>query len=213
MPTEYAICFARAPIRYLRLPRCPRGAAAWAILRRRVRRGNLAGTVTVRYAPGMSTVLEVVPAGVFSTAYEVLADGQPKGRIEHRILSLRDEAVITTPNHTFTAHRPRVFRAGAVLESAGGTLRAKADKEGFWRENYKVRFGDAVLYLRQKVWSLRGVFLISDPSDEIGSIRLQKAFSRRMLVEYAVDTPPPLEITEFLVWIVLMVQRRQAAAA
>jgi len=161
----------------------------------------------------MSTVLEVVPAGVFSAAYEVLADGLPKGRIEHRILSMRDEAVITTPEQAFTAHRPRVFRAGAVLEAADGMPRAKADKEGFWRENYEVRFGDAVLYLRQKVWSLRGVFLISDRSGEIGSIRLERMFSRRMLVEYSIAAPPPLEITEFLVWIVLMVQRRQTTAA
>lgn len=161
----------------------------------------------------MSTVLEVVPAGVFSVAYDVLADGQLKGRIEHRMLSLRDEALITTPDRTYTAHRPKAFRAAAVLESADGAPRAKADKEGFWRENYEVRFGDAVLYLRQKVWSLRGVFLISDPSGEIGCIRLQKAFSRRMLVEYPIAAPPPLEISEFLVWIVLMVQRRQAAAA
>mgnify|MGYP001115306857 CR=1 FL=1 len=155
--------------------------------------------------------LEIVPAGVFTTAYDVLADGLPKGRIEHRILSMRDEAVITSPDRTFTARRERVFRAGAVLESAEGTLRAKAEREQFWREHYRIRFDDTTLFLRQKAWSLKSVFLISDGSGEIGSIQRQKLFSRRMVAEFPATPPPPLEITGFLVWIVLMVQRRQAS--
>jgi hypothetical protein len=161
----------------------------------------------------MSTVLSVVPAGVFSTAYDVLADGLPKGRIEHRILSLRDEAVITTPDRTFTARRERVFRAGAVLESAEGVPCAKAERERFWREHYRVQFGDTTLFLRQKAWSLKGVFLISDASGEIGSIRMARMMSRRMLAVFPAAAPPPLEIVEFLVWIVLMVHRRQASDA
>lgn len=154
---------------------------------------------------------EVVPVGVFSTAYDVLVGGIPKGRIEHRILSIRDEAVIATPDRTFTARRERVFRAGAVLESAEGALRAKAEREQFRREHYRVRFDDATLFLRQKAWSLKGVFLIFDGTGEIGSIQRQKLFSRRMVVEFPASPPPPLEITGFLVWIVLMVQRRQAS--
>jgi|WetSurMetagenome_2_1015567.scaffolds.fasta_scaffold868989_1 hypothetical protein len=155
--------------------------------------------------------LEVVPAGAFSTAYDVLVDGLPKGRIEHRVLSLRDEAVVTTPDRSFTARRERVFRAGAVLESAGGTLRATAEREQVWREHYRVRFGDTTLFLRQKAWSLKGVFLISDGTGEIGSIRRERMMSRRMVVELPNAAPPPLEIIEFLVWIVLMVQRRQSS--
>ena len=155
--------------------------------------------------------IEIVPAGVFSVTYDVLVDGLPRGRIEHRILSMRDEAVITTPDRTFTARRERVFRAGAVLESAEGTLRAEAERERFWREHYRVRFDGTTLFLRQKAWSLKGVFLISDGSGEIGSIQLQKLVSRRMAVEFPTAASPPLEITEFLVWIVLMVQRRQAS--
>ncbi|OHD70399.1 MAG: hypothetical protein A2177_15315 [Spirochaetes bacterium RBG_13_68_11] len=160
----------------------------------------------------MSVVkFEVVPVGVFTTAYDVLADGLPKGRIEHRILSMRDEALISTPERTFTARREKAFRAGAVLESPEGVLRASAEKEEFWREIYRVRFEGSTLSLRQKLMSARGLFLISDESGEIGSIRLERLFSRRMVVEFTADAPPPLEITEFLVWIVLMVQRRQAS--
>jgi hypothetical protein len=157
---------------------------------------------------------EVVPVGVFSTAYNVLADGLPKGRIEHRVLSIRDEAVITTPDRTFTARRQKVFRAGAVLESMEGVLRAKAEKEKFWREEYRVQFDSTTLLLRQKPWSLKGMFLISDQSGEIGSIARERLFTRRLVVEVAAGAEePPLEITEFLVWIVLMVQRRHAAEA
>jgi hypothetical protein len=156
--------------------------------------------------------LEVVPVGVFTTAYDVLSDGLPKGRIEHRMLSMRDEAVISTAGRTFTARREKVFRAGAVLESPEGVLRASAEREQFWRENYRIRFDGTTLSLRQKFMSARGLFLIFDESGEIGSIRLERLFSRRMVVEFPAASPPPLEITEFLVWIVLMVQRRQASS-
>lgn len=158
-------------------------------------------------------VLQVVPAGVFSAAYDVLEDGQPKGRIEHRMLSLRDEAVITAGDRTFHARRPRAFRAAATLESAEGVLRAKAEKETFWHEHYRVEYGGDALFLRQKLMSWRGLFVITDGTGEIGGIRLEKLFSRRMLVEFATGSPPPLEICEFLVWIVLMVQRRQSSEA
>jgi hypothetical protein len=155
--------------------------------------------------------LEVVPASVFTTTYDVLSDGISKGRIEHRVLSLRDEAVISTPDRSFTARRERVFRAGAVLESSEGALRASAERERVWREHYRVRFGDVTLFLRQKSWSLKGVFLMFDESGEIGSIRRERWFSRRMIVEITAGAPPPLEVAEFLVWIVLMVQRRQSS--
>ncbi|MCX7030815.1 MAG: hypothetical protein NTU62_11945 [Spirochaetes bacterium] len=157
---------------------------------------------------------EVVPAGVLSTAYDVLADGLPKGRIEHRVLSMRDQALISTPDRAFTARREKVFRSTCVLESPEGLLRAKAEKERFWREEYRVQFDSTTLLLRQKPWSLKGMFLISDPSGEIGCIVRERLFTRRLVVEIAAGaTEPPFEIVEFLVWIVLMVQRRHAAEA
>jgi hypothetical protein len=165
------------------------------------------------YARGMAAIrIEVVPAGVFTTAYDVLMDGLPKGRIEHRILTMRDEAVVSTPERTFTARRERVFRAGAVLESPEGVLRANAEREHLWREHYRIQFEGTTLFLRQKRMSWMGMFIISDDSREIGSIRLERLFSRRMIVEFTAAPPPPLEITEFLVWIVLMVHRREASS-
>lgn len=161
----------------------------------------------------MSTVLQVVPAGVFSVAYDVLVDGLPKGRIEHRMLSMRDQALISTPDRTFTARRERALRSACVLETAEGDARASAEKESFWREHYRVRFGGTTLFLRQKLMSRRGLFQIFGESGEIGGIRLERMLSRRMLVEFTTASPPPLEITEFLVWIVLMVHRRQASEA
>ncbi len=158
----------------------------------------------------MAVVFGVVPAGVFSTTYDLLADGVPKARIEHRILSMRAEASIDTTGGTFTARLGRAFRSRAVLESAAGDERAAADRESLWRESYRIAFGDRVLYLRQKPFSFNGLFLISDGSGDVGSIRLQRPFSRRLAVEFAAAAPP-IEIVGFLAWIVLVVQRRQAS--
>jgi hypothetical protein len=159
----------------------------------------------------MAVMIDVVPVGVFSTTYDLLVGGVARGRIEHRILSLKDEASISTTDGTFSAHRDRVLRAGAVLASADGTKRATADRESFWRESYRVAFADRVLYLRRRPFSLSGLFLVADDSGEVGSIRLQRPFSRRLAVGFA-PWAPPIEIVAFLAWIVLMVQRRHASA-
>ena len=98
-----------------------------------------------------------------------------------------------------------------MLESTAGDIRATADRGRFWPESYRVAFGDRVLYLRRKPFSLLGMFLVDDESGEVGSIRLERPFSRRLAVEFA-GSAPPLEIVAFLAWIVLMVQRRQASA-
>jgi hypothetical protein len=158
----------------------------------------------------VAVVIGVVPVGLLSATYEVVADGVPQGRIEHRILSMRDEASIVTPGGTFNARRERVFRAGAVLVAADGSVRAKAERERTWREHYRVSFGDTAVYLRQKPFSFSGLFLVSDDSGGAGSIRLERLFSRRLALEFAAAVPP-LEIVAFLAWIVLMVQRRQSA--
>ena len=87
-------------------------------------------------------------------------------------------------------HGPYLHRAAepvlraelVVLESAEGTLRAMAEREQFWREHYPNRSTTRHSSCGRKAWSLKGVFLISDGSGEIGSIQLQKLFSRRMVV-------------------------------
>lgn len=159
---------------------------------------------------GMAAAIEVVPIGAFSMTYDLLAAGAPSGRIEHRVLSPRDEASISTPGGTFTARREKVFRARAVLASAAGDERATADRESLWRESYRVAFGDRVLHLRRKPFSFSGMFLVADESGDVGSIRLQRPFSRRLAVEFAAAAPP-IEIVAFLAWIVLMLQRHQAS--
>ena len=175
-----------------------------------------AGAAILREGPpadrlaGMAMVIGVVPVGVFSRTYDLVVDGAPGGRIEHRILSTRDEASIGTPGGTFIARRQRAFRSRAVLESAAGDARATADRESVRRESYRVAFGDRILYLRQKPFSFSGLFAITDDTGEVGSIRLERPFSRRLAVEFAVAAPP-IEITAFLAWIVLMVHRRQSS--
>jgi len=159
----------------------------------------------------MAALIEVVPVGVFSATYDLLVGGVVKGRIEHRILSLRDEATIGTAEGVFAARREKAFRSRAVLETAAGDARATADRERFWRESYRVAFGDRVLSLRQKLFSFSGMFPVADDAGGAGSIRLERPFSRRLAVEFAA-VAPPLEIVAFLAWIVLMVQRRQASS-
>lgn len=104
-----------------------------------------------------------------------------------------------------------MFRAGAVLASADGTQCATADRESFWRASCRVAFADRLLYLRRRPFSLSGLFLVADDAVEIGIIRLQRPFSRRLAVTFDLAAPP-MEIAASLAWIVLMVQRRQASA-
>jgi uncharacterized protein YxjI len=155
------------------------------------------------------TVYQVVPTGAFSVTYDVLAGGARMARLEHRLLSLRDEATITASGRTCVARRERVMRASAVLEAGDGTTIATAERETFWRENYRVTFGDRELRLRQEILSWRGRFAVEGPDGATGAIELERWFTRRLVASFSAEAPP-VEVVAFLAWIVLMVHRRQA---
>ncbi len=162
----------------------------------------------------MTARLEAIPTGLFSTEYDVRENGASIGRVGYRPLTLREHGTVTTAGRELSVSREGVLRANYLLCAAGGSVRARAEKQGFAREAYRVTFDGLELFLRKKVFALRAGFVLSDASGEIGLISRESLLSRRMTVELAAPAAGMArELILFLIWVALMIHRRDAAAS
>jgi hypothetical protein len=158
----------------------------------------------------VSPSLQIVPQNVLSYSYDVLLEGAAFGRIENRPFFLLERATLWAGEAQYAARREGLFHPRYLLETAGGVPRARAEKSKIWHEEYRVDFDGRTLTLSELLFRLKGVFVVSDSSGQIGSIAQQRMVSRRLLVEFPVwSTAPPMEVTIFLGWIALMIQRRR----
>jgi hypothetical protein len=141
--------------------------------------------------------LEAVPDGLLSLAYDVRADGCTVGRVEHRPLPLLKQGTVTIGDQAFPITREGVLRPNYLMSASDGSVRARAEKQGLGGYAYRVRFGDSVILLKKKVFSMR-----------------ESILSRCMAVvleDRAADMPR--EVSLFLIWIALMIHRAEAAAS
>ena len=162
----------------------------------------------------MTARLEAIPAGLFSTEFDVRENDASIGRVRYRPLALRKQGTVTTAGRALAVSREGVLRADYLLSAADGSVRARAEKQGFARESYRVTFGGSEVFLKKKVFALRETFVLSDGSGEIGLIRRESLLSRRMTVELAASAAGMArEIVLFLIWVSLMIHRRDAAAS
>ena len=158
----------------------------------------------------MKTTLEAVPAGLFSSTFDVHEGGAVIGRIVNRAF-FRERGTLETGGLTFSADRERGLRTSYTLRSAAGEPVARAERQGLLREAYRVSFEGTEWILTKKALAMRDTLVISDASGDIGRIVQINLLSRRLLFEAATGVPP--EIGLFLIWIALMVRRRTGAGS
>ena len=162
----------------------------------------------------MSARLEAVPAGLFSAEYDVRENDASIGRIAYKPLALLERGTVTTADRVLSVSREGVLRANYLLRTPDSSVRARAEKQGFAREAYRVSFDGSEISLRKKVFAWRETFILSDASGEIGLICRESLLSRRMTVEIAAPaTGMPREIILFLIWVALMIRRRDVAVS
>ena len=160
----------------------------------------------------MSARLEVVPSGLLSLGYEVRENGTPVGTIENRPLHLLVKGMVAANGREYAVVREGVFRANYWLRAADGAMRAKAEQKGFTGTAYRLLFDASQIFLRKKTFAMRETFLLSDASGEAGSIVRESLLSRRMAVELdEAAAGLPREVVLFMVWIALMIHRRDSA--
>jgi hypothetical protein len=161
----------------------------------------------------MTRSLQVIPEGLFSMNYTVLEAGANIAAIANHAGFLQIKGTLTAGGNELFARREGAFRANYLLETAGGSVRARATKRMALREEYEILFAEGNLHLRKRVLSMRESFVISDSSGDIGTIARESLASRRLLCTLEDDADEvPLEILLFLVWMTLIIRRREASA-
>jgi hypothetical protein len=110
--------------------------------------------------------------------------------------------------NTFRVYREGLFRGAFLLESNASIL-AQAEKPSVFRRWLDIQH-QGRHYILKTVSVFRRKLVLLDGSMEIGSLTPRGFFSRRVTVNLPGDLPAPLKA--FIVWLALLLWKRDAAA-
>ena len=139
--------------------------------------------------------------------YGIVRDGAPVGEIE--CARMWERATITIGGTSYSAAREGKMSAGFYLETNGNRL-ASAEKPSAMHRLFAVQVGGRTLTL--KAGSTFGrAFVLTEREVQIGSIAPLGWFTRKCRAELPDDLAP--EVEAFLIWLVILLWRRQEQAA
>jgi hypothetical protein len=117
----------------------------------------------------------------------------------------REQATAILGTTTYALYREGVLRGSYIIERARQVI-AYAHKTDVFRARFEVASGNQTFVLRKtSVW--RQTFEVSRDGEQIGIIKPVGIFKRRGILDGAPSIS--LEVRVFLVWIALMMWRRQ----
>jgi hypothetical protein len=156
-------------------------------------------------------MLRAVPDGWFSYDFTVFdRSGTPVARAE--LSNWRESAKLEVEGTRYKAHRKKGWVSRElVLEKEDGLVVAAAKKPSAWKDHFVFEHGGNRYELKKEsVW--RSAFvLLRDGASLVGSVR-RKGFFKG---EWTVDVPEelPLEVRVFVVWLVVLLWKREDSSA
>jgi hypothetical protein len=149
----------------------------------------------------------IVPKRWFSWDFSVISGGRTLAALD--LFTWRERAEIRIGDVTHHAFRERAMSGDFVIEAAGRQL-ARAAKPSVFRNTFVVSYDGRDYTLRKaSVW--RREFELMDGERRIGTLAPESCWSRRATAELPSDWPAP--ITAFVVWLVIILWKREATAA
>jgi hypothetical protein len=153
------------------------------------------------------SVIEFAPKGLFKMREYTLSRGDVEiGRIDFG--GIRQPASIVIGDATFLPVRDGVLRKTFHLDRNGARL-ASAAPAGATFRRFTVQAGARTYTLAVSSW-LGRAFALTDNGAPVGTIARTGFFTAKCRAELPDDLP--LELQAFLIWLVLITWRRQAAA-
>ena len=153
------------------------------------------------------TMLEASPKNFFSTNYIIRVPGRTPAVLD--VSLWRESAEIELDGAVHRFYREKIFGGAFVLERAGVVI-ARAVKPSAFRSRFDVELGGKRFVVR-KVSMWRRRFGVFSGEQQIGVVRPAGVFTRRALIEMPSDWSLAHEV--FIFWLVLIIWRREAAAA
>ena len=152
-------------------------------------------------------MLEAIPKNVFSTNYVIRVPGRTPAMLDVSLWRERAELEMDGAVHRF--YREHLLGGAFLLERAGVVV-ARAVKPSAFRARFDVEIGGRPFIVRKtSIW--RRHFGVFSGEQQIGAVRPAGFFTRRALIELPADWPLAHEV--FVFWLVLIIWRREAAAA
>jgi hypothetical protein len=153
----------------------------------------------------VSRTFSVVPTGLLSFSYDVLEGGAQVGSIVNRAAFLQVKGTLAAGGKEYFTRREGAFKASYLMETAEGGLIARAAKVMALAEKYEISFGERTMRLKKKPMAMKAAFIISSAAGDTGTIMQESLLSRRLLCEM---DAVPTEIVLFLLWMALIIRKR-----
>jgi hypothetical protein len=152
-------------------------------------------------------MLEAVPTNLFSTTVRLERDNKLVGEVSPSWWG--EKARLELEDGTYQLYREG-FASGVFLLEKDGSVIARATKPSVFAQKFDIELPNRHLELRRaSLWS-RG-FNLFDGVKQVGSIYPQGFFRRRSIIDVPADLPLPIGV--FVFWLVLVMWKRQRAAA
>jgi hypothetical protein len=154
------------------------------------------------------TAIEFSPDGFFNwRTYRLVQNETQVGEIDCGHLG--EKATIIAGGTRYTAGRDRAM-SGRFYMVTSGNLIASANKPSAFRNVFEVHAGPRTFTLKPASRWRRG-FVLAENEVTLGPIAPQGFFSRRSRADLPDDLPLPTKA--FLIWLVILIWRRQVLAA
>jgi hypothetical protein len=151
--------------------------------------------------------MQMEPRRWYSWDYAVMSGDRTVAVLE--LSSWRERAEIVIGDVTHRAFREHPMSGDFVIESGGREL-ARATKPSAFRDTMIVHHGGRDYTLRKpSIW--RRPFVLLDGERQIGAISPESAWTRRATADVPSDWPVPVQA--FVIWLVIILWRREAQSA
>lgn len=152
-------------------------------------------------------MLTANPHSWFSWDFTLAKNGESIANID--LSSWREKGALTVANATYRISREGLC-SGAFLLESNGTVLARARKPSAWTRRLVLDFGGAKFELKPQSAFARGFQLLEDERI-VGTLLPDSFLTRKFNVELPEDLP--LQIRAFIVWLTVLLWKRDASAA
>lgn len=122
-------------------------------------------------------MLEIVPEGIFSPDYGVFENKNVVAVVQNKAFSLHNKGTLLLNDKKFFVYREGIISGAFLMETEDNRTIARAEKPGFARDMFIIKFDNRELTLKSKIFSLSGKYYIYESEVQTGEIS-QLVFSQ-----------------------------------
>lgn len=152
-------------------------------------------------------MLSAVPNGWFSRDFTIFDDHKAIAKID--LAWVRESGELYLDGSTYRVCREGLLSGFFVIEKEGRAL-ARAEKPNALIRAFKVEYNNKS-YVLEAESVLRREFVLREGVQTIGSVRPENAFTKKAIINLPAEIALPVRI--FMVWLTLIMWKREEAAA